>query len=86
MLSRGTVQVSGKRPTHMQNGQARFFIHMYSKTCERKRVSFARFSIVMHWHKFALSAALSAIIIIVLKIPKIPSPNGTDLNLYNLEK
>lgn len=42
------------------------------------------FSIVMHWHKFALSAGLSAII--VLKIPKIPSTNGTDLNLHNLKK
>lgn len=65
--------------------------HVFSFTCIQKHVSgnvflLHVFSIVMHWHKFALSAALSAIIIIVLKIPKIPSPNGTDLNLYNLEK
>ena len=37
----------------------------------------------MNWYKFAVFAALS--VIIVLKIPKTPSPNDTDLNLYNIK-
>ena len=64
----------------MQNGHAGFSCSHVFKNMSGTRVSFARFfySIVMNWHKIALSAALSGII--VLKIPKIPSPNDTNQN------
>ena len=78
LLSRDTAQVSGKRPTHMQNGHAGFSCSRVFKNMSGTRVSFARFlySIVMNWHKIALSG------IIALKIPKIPSPNDTDQNFF----